>query len=361
LIALALGHLDRERPEGRPWLERAAAGFEALDDPARQSRALRYLASTHEVRGEFDAARRLRDRELALIRPVGDPNGLATALADSARLALYQDDVERAEREAREAWAIRWGGGWDRKFVIRDLLGYTLCGIGKFAEALAWAEEVLPIWEREMPARASYFLLIRAVALWHLGRYEEARESLESLAASGRPLISFARATLAFVLVGQGRHAEAERWGQEAVEKWRANMRRGLPWWIELAPGLAARGLGRAEEGAALLAFAARGQRRETILVAGEAAPWGPWDGLPWAALLACDQGRIELAAALWAGAARRPLVGNSRWFHDVVWRPIEAAAAATLGPWAIQEALARGRATDWAATRAAWLAELGV
>jgi len=79
---------------------------------------------------------------------------------------------------------------------------------------------------------------------------------------------------------------------------------------------------------------------------------------LPAVALLLAKQDKAEQAVELYALASRYPHVANSRWFQDVVGRPI-AAAAASLPPADIAAAQARGRARDLKATVAELLARL--
>jgi hypothetical protein len=79
---------------------------------------------------------------------------------------------------------------------------------------------------------------------------------------------------------------------------------------------------------------------------------------LPGIALLLADRGHEERAVELYALASRYPVVANSRWFADVVGRPIGAIAAA-LPPDVVVAAEERGRARDLDATVAELLVEL--
>ena len=80
---------------------------------------------------------------------------------------------------------------------------------------------------------------------------------------------------------------------------------------------------------------------------------------LPGIALLLDALGQEERAIELYALASRYPTVANSRWFADVVGRPISAIAAA-LPPDVVAAAEERGQARDLDATVAELLAELG-
>jgi hypothetical protein len=79
---------------------------------------------------------------------------------------------------------------------------------------------------------------------------------------------------------------------------------------------------------------------------------------LPAVALLLIAQAEGERAVELYALASRYPLVGNSRWFEDVIGRHI-AAVAATLSQEVVTAAQECGRAGDLDATVAELLAEL--
>ena len=71
---------------------------------------------------------------------------------------------------------------------------------------------------------------------------------------------------------------------------------------------------------------------------------------LPGAALLLLDQRESERVVEIYALSCTLPAVATSRWFADVVGRPI-AAAAATLPPDVVAAARERGRARDMQAT----------
>jgi hypothetical protein len=72
-------------------------------------------------------------------------------------------------------------------------------------------------------------------------------------------------------------------------------------------------------------------------------------DALPPVALLLADAGEVERAVELYALASRYPYVANSRWFEDVVGKPVSAVAT-SLPQEIVATAQERGRARDlWA------------
>jgi len=73
---------------------------------------------------------------------------------------------------------------------------------------------------------------------------------------------------------------------------------------------------------------------------------------LPGAALLLAEEGAVERAIETYACASRYGFVANSRWFQDVVERPL-AAHAARLPAEIAAAARARGRSRDWKAMAA--------
>ena len=75
-------------------------------------------------------------------------------------------------------------------------------------------------------------------------------------------------------------------------------------------------------------------------------------------ALLMVDQSEAERAVELYALVSRYGYVANSRWFEDVLVRPI-ADAVASLPPDAVSTAEERGRERDLHATVKRLLAEL--
>ncbi len=219
--ALDLGHAFTNPAEKRRWLEPARDLFSALGERSYEAKVWRFIGGAYRIEGDLAQARKALNQELGLIRQVGDPNGLATALNESALLALYEGDAGRAEREAREAWALNWGRGRNYRLTFSQSLGFALWAVGKYEEALAWAEGMIPTWEREMPATVYLPHLHGAIALMHLGRYAEARPRLEGIRER---VASLAYATdivlyLGFVAIAEGRYAEAASWGQEAEER----------------------------------------------------------------------------------------------------------------------------------------------
>jgi hypothetical protein len=80
--------------------------------------------------------------------------------------------------------------------------------------------------------------------------------------------------------------------------------------------------------------------------------------GLPAAALLLAGRGAAERAVEVYACASGYEFVANSRWFDDLVGRPV-AATAALLPAELVQAARERGRAQGWDRMAAQLLAEL--
>ena len=80
---------------------------------------------------------------------------------------------------------------------------------------------------------------------------------------------------------------------------------------------------------------------------------------LPGAALLLADQGQADRAVELYALCCRYPMIGNSRWYADVVGKHI-ASATEGLPADVVAAAQERGRSGDLWATVDALLAEWG-
>jgi hypothetical protein len=79
---------------------------------------------------------------------------------------------------------------------------------------------------------------------------------------------------------------------------------------------------------------------------------------LPGIALLLAASGNVVRAIEVWELAQRIPLIANSRYYEDLAWREV-AAAADSLPPEIVAAARERGRALDLWATAADLLAFL--
>src|SRR5438552_12792176 len=88
-------------PEGRDWLDRACAAVDP-DDPTLP-RALYENALLAFWRGDDDTTRSLLDRSLDTARRLGDQTGEAVALCGMARVALRDEDLDRARRLCEDA------------------------------------------------------------------------------------------------------------------------------------------------------------------------------------------------------------------------------------------------------------------
>jgi hypothetical protein len=122
--------------------------------------------------------------------------------------------------------------------------------------------------------------------------------------------------------------------------------------WVTAFLGYADRGVGQLER--------ASDHLHQALKMAAEMPSYiGLVFTLPGIALLLADLGHTERAVELYALASCQPVVANSRWFVDVVERPL-AAMVVGLPSDTIAAAEARGRARDLDATVAELLAESG-
>jgi tetratricopeptide (TPR) repeat protein len=227
--------------------------------------------------------------------------------------------------------------------------------LGEYTEANALLEKSVTTYTdlgiRDHPA--DMFLSSAKV---HLGQYEEGRIRGQITLGIAREFddrtaIGFALIVLGWVALVGKTYTEAESLFQKSIDACQEIEQWDMLSWGFAFLGYAERGLGR---------FAQAGQHFcRALQIATETQSFvALMFTLPGMALLLVDLDHKERAVDLYALASRYPMVANSRWFTDVVGRPI-AAVAATLPPDVVAAAEERGRARDLETTIAELLAEL--
>jgi tetratricopeptide (TPR) repeat protein len=279
-------------------------------------------------------------------------------MADLSEVALLRGQFEKAERLARESSARsqELGNRAEAAYGLL-ILGETLESLGKFAQAYAWLEECLVIYDDL--GRSNYVASVHTAlgsTDLHQGRYKEARAHTQAGLALAREYglrfrIGFALVVLGCLALAEQAYAEAHRLLQEGVIAYREIGQRVDQGWALATLGYAARGLGDLH--------LARQHFSEALRTFTETEGFLPLlYALPGVALLLADEGQEERAVEVYALASRYPLVANSRWFEDIAGKHI-AAVAAALPPEVIAAAQERGRARDLDTAVAALLAEL--
>ena len=195
-----------------------------------------------------------------------------------------------------------------------------------YAESQPPAEEIRTICA-DVGVRRGYGLVSLGWTKMHLGQYRESRTHLRTGLNVAREveqhwIVVTALVGLGLVAVCEGAHAEASRLLLESIGECQAAGKHGDLTEGRCALAYAARGLGELEKAQCQLAQAlqwANQRRAFHVLVL----------ALPAAALLLLDQGEKERAVEIYELACTLPAVANSRWYEDVVGRPIAEAAAA--------------------------------
>jgi predicted ATPase/DNA-binding SARP family transcriptional activator len=361
LLFYHMGHtvLMSDYERARQLFERSLALYRKLDDRWGVACQLDWLGSVAHFQGAYGDARRLYEESLAIFQALGDQEAAAWDTGDLAYVAMDQGRFEEAERLGRESRAKA------QEFGTQELIAYgwlvvgeTLQPLARFAEACSALEECLAIFE-DLGRRGwmtSAHAVLSSVNL-HLGQYGRARAHAETGLALARETGLRFRTGHTLLLLGsvalaEESYAEAQRLLEESVAVYREtenpdDIARALA-----VSAYAARGLGQVAQARAHVASALR----TVIEIQG---PMPLLYGLPALALLLADEGEGERAAEVYAIASRYPLVAQSRWFEDVVGSHI-AAVVASLPLDVLAAARDRGQARDPEAAVPELLAELG-
>jgi DNA-binding SARP family transcriptional activator len=310
--ALALAEMGRAAfiignwADGESWLESSLALQRKSGNKAGEAITLGLLANYVGQAGDLAMARRLQQASLAIHEAMGNQReaalvlrSLATCAWDEGRFReselLCLDSIDRL-RQFGFSWPI---------LRTRLTLATTLEHLGRYDEVKSMAQANLT------QDRDKYEPIFFRVSLRLLGtvataqrRYDEATCRLdhyrEMCAELGQPMADLMGSIWqSYVATELGAYPEA-------VKGLRENVQAGVD--------------------------------AQFIRAA--------FYGVPAGALLLARQGQVDRGLALYAAASRQPIVGNSRWFDDVVGAPLREMAR-TLPPRAVQEAEERGRAWD--------------
>jgi tetratricopeptide (TPR) repeat protein len=245
--------------------------------------------------------------------------------------ATYLGDFERAEDHLEKCMALSMQVHDQNELANAvNHMGFLLLCVGRFAESrVAYRQHLGRLAEMSLFLAEPVAMI--AFSLTLEGRYEEALEGIES--ASGRPRLQIAdKGDLAWsrgiALLGLGRRQEAVAClhrSAQILEKLRQlTVYSGVMSFLLMAKG-------------------GRGDVVATIRLARQARSFLAYMiALPSVALYFLEAGDTLQAVELYAAAGKHPYVSNSKWYADLVGRPIDAAAAA-LHVEAVAAAKARG------------------
>ncbi len=358
-FAIVVAQTDHERAERLG--EQSIALYQALEDRWGMAKALNTLGEVLWDRAAYDEAKQLHEKSLAIHRALGDQRGVASSLGRLGTLALLQGQQE-GEGLVRESIAIYQEIGdhvsMAHGFYVASL---ALIMLGAYGEAHSLLDENLTL-AKDVGSRSNMADVLQSDVKVHLGRYEQGRAQAEDGLSVAREIgdslnIGFALIVLgweALVRASQDReaYAEAQTLFRESADACRSVGQQDM-----LSSALAF--LGYADRGLGQFARAKRHLLQALQIAIDVQSFVGLVFTLAGFALLLAGLDQKERAVELYALASRYPVVSNSRWFTDVVGRPIDAAAAA-LPPDVVAAAEEQGRARDLDATVAELLTELG-
>ena len=155
----------------------ALAGAEEV-----QIELLQVLARVYRSLGRYEEAERLARRSLALVEPNGAANERARALNLVGAILTAAGDASAADRYHQNALtAVGPDDSHDRLLLLSDWGGALSRAGGRSAEALPVFDEALALANRlsNGTRQISKIHQSAGVALFHLGRYGEARDRLE--------------------------------------------------------------------------------------------------------------------------------------------------------------------------------------
>jgi tetratricopeptide (TPR) repeat protein len=340
-------------------MEESLALWQAVGNRGRMGYALGKLGEAAESSGHLDRAEELHERSLRVRRVVGQPSEIAHSLAALGRVAGARGQVEKAERLQREAIDIyRESAPPVDMATANQRLCRLYRQLGRYAKVCPIEESNIAVFQdcaRRLDLAASHGNL--AQAKLHLGPYAQARDQAQAALAVSRDLgdpreMADALGTLSQVALAEGAYAEARRLLDESltVHPQQARSRDDVGRTL-VTMALVACSLGQNAQ--------ARQHLRQALQIAVTSQDvWMLPTALPALALWLAGDGQVELGVKCYALASRYPFVANSRWYEDVVGKPI-AAAAAALPAEVVAAAQERGQATELEATAGELLAEL--
>jgi adenylate cyclase len=136
----ALGELlvyrQAQYAEGSSWLNQARAGFEELGNEAGVAHVLKIGGTMAAIQGNFEEARTLWERGLAIRRELGDKSGVADLLNNLALVARNLGEHQESRALNEQALEIRQnlGDKWAIAFSLNNL-GQLLTDIGEYETA----------------------------------------------------------------------------------------------------------------------------------------------------------------------------------------------------------------------------------
>lgn len=332
--------------------------YQAIDDRWGAARALGQLAHITWRLGKLEETRRLAEEAMPIWRALGDDREITWCALTLGMTATHLGQPEKAEGIARETLdaAQRIGDAY-LIGCVRVVVCSALVDSGKFAEARLLREINLASQQDRGNHHGEIGeMVFLGLTIIHLGAYDAAQTLAKtSLSLSQEPWhrrnIGDAWKLLGFVDLALGQYTASQEWLQKSVSMHR-QLGAALNYGTTLSSqACAACGLGQLD--------AARNLLHEALLLAVKTRHHNmALLGITAMVVLLISEAKVERAVELYAMISRYPHVANSRWFGDVVGKPITGAVE-TLAPHVIRAAQARGSGIDLWDSVKALLAEL--
>ncbi len=320
--------------------------------------ALSAMAFVAHQTSRYDQASLWNQEALDLRTDLGDRRGIADTHIwlgyNSIRRGSVEAGVDMIRRGTSSRREIGDKGG---VALATYQLGAALIWVGELEQSLTLLEQSVELYQ-DLGIR--YDLAYSTVFLGNvkgfLGDYDGAIATLSTGLYLARDMgfqreISFAQLGLGCVALMQESYVEAERFLCESVAGYRAlGQRDEMSWSLALSAYVFRL------QGATA---PARTNLREALEIGVELHTFMTVVyGLPILALLLCDQGDVAIAVEIQAMLQQFPLVRNARWFDDVAFEHI-CAAAEVMDPELVEASRKRGEHRDPYVAAAEFLEEL--
>lgn len=318
---------------GEPWLIAESLEWSAYADwwgEGRLTAGLEKLKNAYAIRQQID-----------------DWRGRITDLSDLALVYKHLGHLDEAERMQREVLSLVEEQGMRPEMSIGYLnLGYTLHWQGRYEEAIHSIEAGWAIAQDIGQDTDAFAMAGIASNLMHAGHYQEAGRRLTMLlgALEEMPLRPEPRVLLGLLALVEANYTEGKALLEKNIAIAGETTKHLMTFWLgdlaladyhlkQLSP--------MRDHLAAMLTRAVANENYMATAFA-----------LPAAALYVAAAGNVTRAVEIRALAQRTPIMANSRYYEDLAWREVTAAAD-LLPPDIVTAAQERGRALDlWTTAR---------
>lgn len=329
----------------RKYSELSLALYQELEEPWGIAESLDDLAYADAViDGHLIAALEKQKIANEIHREIGNRRAQTSSLNTLALIHKHLGRLDEAEYLQRESLRLSLELDERNYLIIRyGILAYTLCWQGRYEEAIDLAKTAYSLAKEMGRNRDLMIDLVIAYNLIHAGQYAAAHRHLEK-ASSGNPFLlpswnnRFLNTVKGELALANSTYAE----GQAALVRSVGVSRESANYLLGATLSDLALAEYHLNEYAATrahlveaLAGAITNQNYPSVMFS-----------LPATALLLANSGDAERAVEIWALAQRMPILANSRYYEDLAWREV-AAAADSVPPDFLAVARERGRALD--------------